>query len=231
MLYLAGNTRFLRGNLMTSYKYLLFDLDGTLTESGPGITNGVRYALEKAGIRDADPGVLTQFIGPPLYLSFMRHFAMSEEEARALVPVYKEYYNKKGVYENEPYPGIPDMLRDLKAAGFRLAVASAKPQDMVETVIGHFQLGQYFDVLCGASDTGAPDTKKKSILAAISFFGAEKEEVLMIGDRKDDMDGASSVGIAAIAVSWGYAPEGELEETTASAIAATPAELARMLLS
>ena len=210
-------------------RYLLFDLDGTLTESGPGITNGVRYALQRAGISCEDPAVLTQFIGPPLYLSFMKHFALDEDKARALVPVYKEYYNQTGIYENEPYPGIPDMLRELKARGFCLAVASAKPQDMVGIVIRHFHLEEYFDVLCGAADTGAPDTKKKSILAAMSFFGADKKEVLMIGDRKDDMDGAKECGIRGIAVSWGYAPEGELEETDALAIVSTPEELSRLL--
>ena len=230
-------------------KYVLFDLDGTLTESGPGIMQGVRYALEKRKIPVPGEEILSQFVGPPLYLSFMRHFGMTEQEAKDIVPVYKEFYDHEGVLINRPYPGVPEMLKDLQDAGLQLAVASAKPHALMEKVLDHFALKSYFTVAQGARDTGTPDTKRQSILEALTCLSVPMEEmdgmpgkeggtwprclteeILMVGDRRDDVEGADAFGIRTVAVRWGYAPAGELEDTDAVAIVDTAAELTAYLL-
>ena len=148
-------------------KYVLFDLDGTLTESGPGIKNGVRYALRSVGIVEEDEAVLDSFIGPSLVDSFSRVYGKTQEEGFHLQDVFREYYNVKGVYENEPYPGVLSLLKNLREKGCVLVLASSKPLDMATKVLTHFELQPYFDIVVCGEDHGPLFTKSGVIAEAI----------------------------------------------------------------
>ena len=212
---------------MHNIHYILFDLDGTLTESGRGIMNAVRYALLRYGLEIPSEETLRRYIGPPLDYSFRTYAGMSDNDAWEAVLVYREYYNTKGVYENDPYPGVPEMLAELKSRGYSIAVASSKPQNMVDEVLRHFDLAGYFDVVIGATDEGVMSDKVDLINAVCGVFaeregkdiGIIKEQTVMAGDRCYDIDGAHEAGVPVIGVRYGYAPEGELEEHGADMIA------------
>ena len=148
-------------------KYILFDLDGTLTESGPGIKNGVRYALESVGIVEENDAVLETFIGPPLVESFAREYGKSKEEGFRLQEVFREYYGKKGIYENEPYPGVRELLTRLQERGHILVLASSKPFDMAMKVLTHFDLREFFSILVCGEDQGPLFTKAGVIAEAL----------------------------------------------------------------
>ena len=214
-------------------KYLLFDLDGTLTESGPGIMNGVKYALAHMGIREESEQNLMRFIGPPLTDSFTRFYGMSKEDADLALDAYREYYNKTGVYENAPYPGVLEMLRALHERNLQMALATSKPGNMVRVVLDYFSISGYFPVCVCGEDEGPLYTKSGVIAETIRRFAARdglsedavRHTAVMIGDRKHDIEGAKSNGLFSIGVRWGYAPEGELEEAGADRIVETPDEL------
>ena len=211
----------------------MFDLDGTLTESGPGILNGVKYALAHLGIREEEEQNLLRFIGPPLTDSFMRFYGMGKEEADRALYAYREYYDTKGVYENAPYPGIPKMLRELSGRNYHMAIASSKPENMVRVVLDHFSMSEYFPVCVCGEDEGPLYTKSGVIAETIRRLalrdGLPEDEIrrraMMIGDRKHDIEGAKNNGLFSVGVRWGYAPEGELEEAGADRIAETPEDL------
>lgn len=142
---------------MTKFQNILFDLDGTLTDSGPGITRSAQYALGKLGIDEPDLVRLRTFVGPPLSDSFVRQYHLTTAETAKAVAYFRERYTVTGVYENALYPGIAQMLKDLKAAGRHLAVASSKPEPLVLTVLQHFKVMPYFDVVCGADPAREED--------------------------------------------------------------------------
>lgn len=219
-------------------KYILFDLDGTLTESGPGIMAGVRYALRTVGVEEADEEKLSLFVGPPLERSFSELYGFDDGTIKNLIASYREYYNDKGVFENAPYEGVDDALKELRAAGYLLAVASAKPQDMVDKVLEHFDLERYFSEIVGTTPDTPLTTKERVIAEALRRIakarGVEsadeiKPDCVMIGDRKDDIAGADKNGLRAVGVRWGYAPKGELEATSAIAIVNDPKDLTTFL--
>ena len=220
------------------YDYVLFDLDGTLTESGPGIMKGVQYALHTYGIDETDETKLRLFIGPPMIDSFMRFYGFDEADARKALLAYREYYNEKGVYENEPYPGIRDMLARIREAGIHMAVATSKPQNMVDIVLDHFDLRRYFELVVCGTDSGPLFTKTGVIAEVLKEFAQRDERTVqevtaravMVGDRKHDIEGAKNNGLRTIGVSWGYAPEGELAETGADVITDDANALAEKLL-
>ncbi|MBQ1965478.1 MAG: HAD hydrolase-like protein, partial [Clostridia bacterium] len=136
---------------MKRYDTILFDLDGTLTDPGVGITKSVEYALNRYGISISDRAELYPFIGPPLIDSFMKYYGFSKEQAVEAVEVYREYFRVTGLFENEVYPGVVQLLKSLKADGKTLLIASSKPEDFVITILKHFDLLQYFDFVGGAS--------------------------------------------------------------------------------
>ena len=220
------------------YDYVLFDLDGTLTESGPGIMKGVQHALHTFGIDETDETKLRLFIGPPMIDSFMRFYGFDEADARKALLAYREYYNEKGVYENEPYPGIRDMLARIREAGIHMAVATSKPQNMVDIVLDHFDLRRYFELVVCGTDSGPLFTKTGVIAEVLKEFAQRDERTVqdvtaravMVGDRKHDIEGAKNNGLRTIGVSWGYAPEGELAETGADVITDDANALAEKLL-
>ncbi len=215
-------------------QYLLFDLDGTLTDPKVGITTCVQYALESMGIHEPDLDKLEPFIGPPLKDSFMQFYNLDEEQAEAAVAKYRERFKDVGLFENEIYKGIPKMLRILKSKGLHLAVASSKPTVFVERILQHFHIEGYFEVVVGSELDGTRVNKDEVILEALRrlFKGrnVDKDRIYMIGDRKFDAEGARKMGIESIGVTYGYGDMEELMEAHADYIVRSVKELQEFLL-
>ena len=195
------------------YKVILFDLDGTLTDSGEGITRSVQYALEKIGKPEPERQKLNIFVGPPLLEQFQEYAAIDKETAKKAVEYYRERYAPVGIYENELYPGILEMLEKLKARGYRLGVASSKPENFVNTVLEHFHMTSYFDQIVGSKPDGGRTDKTAVIEEALLRMGLAKHrnQVIMVGDKEHDVLGARKAGLDCIAVSYGYGTMEELE--------------------
>ena len=211
--------------------YLLFDLDGTLTNPQEGITKCVQHALRAFGIEEPDLEKLIPFIGPPLIQSFMEFYNMSEEDARKAVAVYRERFSTVGLFENFPYPGIADMLAELKAQGKILAVASSKPTIYVRRILEKFELAPYFNVIEGSNLDGTRVDKKEVIAEVLSQLdNPSADDLLMIGDRKFDVIGARETGFGCVGVRFGFAAPDELEQSGAVYIADTVHDLHRYLL-
>ena len=194
------------------YKVILFDLDGTLTESGEGITKSVQYALERIGKPEADLEKLKAFVGPPLTEMFMKYAQVDEETAKKAVEIYRERYSVTGIFENAVYPGIEDMLAQLKKKGYILAVASSKPEVYVKKILDHFGLTQYFTEIGGSEMDGRRTNKTEVIEDVLCRLNMDKhrEQVIMIGDKEHDVYGARKAGLECIAVSFGYGTKEEL---------------------
>lgn len=215
-------------------QYLLFDLDGTLTDSKPGITASVQYALKAFGIEEPDPDKLESFIGPPLMYSFQEFYHMDEEQAKAAVNKYRERFAVKGLYENEVYKGIPRMLRTLQKKGVHMAVASSKTTVYVERILEYFHISQYFEVVMGSEMDGTRAEKGEVVQEALSrlFQGGkiQRDRVYMIGDRRFDVEGAKACQIESVGVAYGYGSMEELKEAHADYIVRSVEELERFLL-
>lgn len=208
------------------YKYILFDLDGTLTDSAEGIVNSVVYALRKKGIEENDRAKLSAFVGPPLMDSFMKYYGMSEEEARGMVPLYREYFEPKGWAENRVYEGIPEVLEKLRAQGKHLLVATSKPEAFAKRILEHFNLAQYFELIRGASMDEKLSRKEQVIACVIGEVGAEHvKEMVMVGDREHDVIGARLNGLPCVGVLYGYGSREELEAAGAADLCPTVKEL------
>lgn len=213
------------------YETILFDLDGTLTDSGLGITRAVQYALGQMGYDVPPRESLFSFIGPPLHKSFRRHCGIGEEEAVEMVRQFRVYYNEMGgILENEVYPGIRELLSDLKQAGKRLMVATSKPQAAAELVMHHFGLDEFVPEIIGGTDDPRRNTKGKVIAWALREYGVDPSTAVMVGDREHDIQGAAENGIPAIGITWGYGDRAELEGAGAAAVFDTPAETAEYIL-
>lgn len=211
--------------------YLLFDLDGTLTNPQEGITKCVQHALRAFGIEEPDLEKLIPFIGPPLIQSFMEFYNMSEGDARKAVSVYRERFSTVGLFENFPYPGIADMLAELKAQGKILAVASSKPTIYVRRILEKFELAPYFNVIEGSNLDGTRVDKKEVIAEVLSQLdNPSADDLLMIGDRKFDVIGAREMGFGCVGVRFGFAAPDELEQSGAVYIADTVRDLHRYLI-
>ena len=210
------------------YKAIFFDLDGTLTDSGPGITRCVNYALQKMGRPEEDPENLRCFVGPPLKDMFMQYAGFTEEEALQAVTYYRERFAPIGIYENSPYPGIEALLEELQGKGYRLAIASSKPEHFVHIVLEYFHLEGYFSCIVGCEMDGSRGTKAEAIEEACRRMGLQKkkDQILMVGDTHYDVEGARAVGIETIAVTWGYDTLKNLEESHPLALAGKPSDIA-----
>ena len=205
------------------YTTMLFDLDGTLTNPGLGITNSVAYALKKYGIDVKDRTELYKFIGPPLLNSFQDYYGFSEEQAVQAVEYYREYYQKTGIYENYVYEGIPELLKELTAEGITLLVATSKPEPFARLIMEHYHLAEYFTYIAGATMDNKTRVKKADVIryAMQNCEAEDKEKLVMVGDRKHDILGAKEVGIDSIGVLFGYGDREELEQAGATYIAET----------
>ncbi len=212
--------------------YLLFDLDGTLTNPKEGITKCVQYALHAYGIDEPDLEKLVPFIGPPLRQSFMDFYGFSEADAARAVEIYRERFSTIGLSENFPYPGIADMLQALQKQGKMLAVASSKPTIYVRQILDKFELSQYFQIIEGSNLDGTRVDKKEVIAEVLSQLDhPSANQLLMVGDRKFDVIGAKAIGFNCVGVRFGFAAPGELEESGAVYIAETVEDLQQYLLS
>ena len=214
------------------YRAILFDLDGTLTASAEGITKSVRYALHKLGIDEPDLHKLEAFVGPPLLDQFMEAYGLDEAAAWQAVGYYRERYAQQGIYENQPYEGIRELLQELKARGYILGVASSKPIVYVRQILEHFKLASFFTVIEGNQMDGSRTTKGEVIQEALRGLKMEgqREQVVMVGDRKHDILGARDAGIDCVAVAYGYGSTQELEQAGPVMIAPTIEGLQRFFL-
>lgn len=216
------------------YSYILFDLDGTISDPKTGICGSVQYALKSFGIEEPDMDKLTPFIGPPLRDSFMTYYGFTPEQAEVAVAKYRERFNATGKYENVLYPGMAELLRDLSAAGAHLAIASSKPTVFVEDILRYFGIRQYFEIVVGSELDGSREKKEDIVAEVLRQFAqrgaADPSDVVMIGDRKYDIEGAAAAGAHNIGVRYGYAALGELEEAGAEVIVKDVEGLRRVLL-
>ena len=208
------------------YKYYLFDLDGTLTDPGIGITNSVMHALEKFNIHVSDRKELYPFIGPPLVDSFEKYFGFDEKQALQAVEYYREYFREDGIFENVVYEGIPEMLGELKSRGAIVALATSKPYEFSVRILDHFDLHQYFDIVGAATMDGRISRKADVISHLIDKLREnEKSSILMIGDRDQDIDGAKVNGLQSAGVLWGYGSREELMDAGADYIVSVPSDI------
>lgn len=215
------------------YKYILFDLDGTLTDPKEGITKCVQHALEYFNIYQPDNDKLTCFIGPPLHQSFEVFYGFDSQKAMLAVEKYRERYKTVGVFENELIDGVDNMLKRLKQEGKILAIASSKPIIFVEQILTHFNIRQYFDVVAGSNLDGSQTDKAEVIQDALAQLDIDKSDhaqTVMVGDRRHDVEGAKKCGIACIGVRFGFAEPNELETAGAVMIAENIEQLTQMLI-
>ena len=215
-----------------NYSTILFDLDGTVTDPKEGITRSVAYALEHFGIKVEDPDSLTNFIGPPLLESFSEYYGLSDENCVTAVKKYRERYSVTGWAENIPYPGMAELLRDLKAAGKTISLATSKPEEFAVKILTHFDLAQYFDLMCGAPMNAPKGHGKVDVIEdALARLGiTDRSGVLMVGDRLHDIEGAHKAGIPCAGVLFGYGDRAEHEAYGADFIAEDMDELRALLL-
>ena len=208
-------------------KVVLFDLDGTLTDSGEGITKCVKLALDHFHIPVESLDSLRYFVGPPLRDSFVKA-GVPEDKVEEAIAVYRSRYTNVGLFENTPYPGIRELLEKLTALKYRLFVATSKPEEMAVRVLKRFDLYRYFEKVCGATLDKSRDSKSAVIAYLLGSAGTENNAI-MVGDTAFDVIGAAEHGIPTIGVAWGYGKPEEMKEAGAAAIAGTMDELLFLL--
>ncbi len=212
------------------YTNLLFDLDGTLTDPGIGITNSVMYALERFGIKETDRTSLYKFIGPPLLDSFRDFYGFNEAESLKALGYYREYFGVRGLFENEVYNGIPEVLDTLKSHGLRLFVATSKPTEYSVRILEKFDLIKYFEYVSGSAMDENNSAKSMIIDHALTKFSLKREETLMIGDRMHDINGAKLNHIDSAGVAYGYGSVEELTNAGADIIYNTVEDLRQLVM-
>lgn len=216
---------------MQSFKYIFFDLDGTLTNPAEGITNSVAHALKYYGISVSDKTQLYKFIGPPLAQSFSEFYGFSPDRAKEAVDKYREYFADTGIFENKVYDYIPEVLSKLKKAGFSLAMATSKPEVFAKRIADKFELTQYFDFIGGSLLDNSRTDKGEVIEYVLSSLKADREKTIMVGDRSHDILGAKKCSVKSVGVLYGFGNREELEKAGADYIAETPTQLGNLLLS
>lgn len=216
---------------MVTRDWILFDLDGTLTDPALGITNSVMYALQKLGAPVEERSFYYRFIGPPLLDSFARYCGFSSEKSREALHLYREYFADRGIFENTVYDGIPALLADLRRAGYKLAVATSKPELFAKQIFAHFDMTDCFSFIGGADMEETRATKDAVIAYVLENLGSPApEKCLMVGDREYDVRGAAAFGMDAVGVLYGYGSRAELEAAGAYRIAETVGDLRQLLL-
>ncbi|MBQ8566127.1 MAG: HAD family hydrolase [Clostridia bacterium] len=216
---------------MKNYSTVFFDLDGTLVDSGEGVRNSVVYALNKFGIEVENKDSLSCFIGPPLTVSFKTFYGFDDEKADTGVAFYREYYKEKGIFEGYVYEGIEECLKRLKASGKKIMVATSKPEVFAKMVLEKFGIAKYFDFIAGATiDEKTRSNKIEIMQYAFDSCGVLPKDVIMVGDRLFDIEGAKHFGMECIAVLYGYGSREEFEQYGAEYIVSTPSDVADILL-
>ncbi|MGN8646254.1 HAD family hydrolase [Gracilibacillus sp. HCP3S3_G5_1] len=199
---------------MTNYKVILFDLDGTLSDPKIGITKSVQYALQRMDIMEPNMDKLECFIGPPLQTSFAEYYHFDEAQTQKAIALYRERFKEVGMFENELYPDVPNLLKTLKKQAFTLIVATSKPTVFAKQIVKHFNIDQYFELVVGSNLDGTRSSKTEIIQYILDKYNERSlSDFIMIGDRKHDIIGANNTNIASIGVTYGY---GSLEELSHS---------------
>ncbi len=212
------------------YNNILFDLDGTLTDPGVGITNSVMYALGKFGIEVRERAELYKFIGPPLKDSFMEYYGFSEEKALMAVDYYREYFRDIGIFENRVYEGVETLLSTIKSDGKKIILATSKPEEFAVRILKHFGLYEYFHLVCGATFDGSRGEKADVIGYALDTAGiTDMSDTVMIGDREYDILGAKTFGMDSVGVTYGYGSRKELQSAGATYIADNTSDILKYL--
>lgn len=212
------------------YEYILFDLDGTLTDPALGITESVRYALERLGITPPKNEELLKFIGPPLIYSFKEYCGLTDEQAAFALDCYRERFSKVGLFENEIYGGARELLNRLYGVGAKIILASSKPDVYSERILDHFDIRKYFYFVAGNTLSESRPEKEDVIAYAIESCGIDPSDAIMIGDRKYDILGGKKFGMRTVGVTYGYGGEAELKAAGADELAHNTAELEALLL-
>ncbi|MBQ6660099.1 MAG: HAD hydrolase-like protein [Lachnospiraceae bacterium] len=215
------------------YRYVFFDLDGTLTQSEFGIVEAASRALAHFGIETPNRDLLKRFIGPPLYVSFHDFYGLSDEDSFEAIRVYREYYESEGVYLAPLFAGVKETLRTLQEAGCRLMIVTSKPQNMAEVVAKHEGVREFFEGVVGPAIEGRDPNKAVLMREAMRQLGIGDEsrsEILMVGDRFYDIKAAVEVGVDSVGVLYGYGSEEELRESGATYIVKSAAEIAEIAL-
>ena len=212
-------------------RYILFDLDGTLTDPKAGITRSVQYALRKCGVEVEDADTLCPFIGPPLRESFKRFYGFDDIGAEDAVAKYREYFSDKGIYENAIYDGAEELLKKLKTVGKIIILATSKPTVYAEKILRHFNIHEYFTFVSGSELDGRRSIKSEVIRYALEQNNiSDLSKVTMVGDREHDIIGAKEVGVASIGVLYGYGNYEELSKAKADSIVQNISELTNKLI-
>jgi len=216
---------------MKKYNYLLFDLDGTLTDPSEGITKSIAYALQHFGIETTDLATLHDWIGPPIKQSLMDIHHFDEATADLGVAKYRERFSETGIYENRLFDGIPDLLQSLQQHGYKLYLATSKPTIFAERILKHFDIAQYFDFVGGSCLDDSRPTKAHVIQHVIEETGiADMDKTLMIGDRKYDIVGGKAFNMDTLGVLYGFGTRPELQQAGATYIVDSVSELSELLL-
>lgn len=216
-----------------NFRTVLFDLDGTVADSGAGILNCVRYAFNKMNLEIPDEAVLKKFLGPPLMHSFTNFCGMSEEQAWKAFHFYRERYCGMDccVTENSLFEGIYDVLEQLKNADKRIALATTKPENTADRIVEYFDIKKFFTAVCGAANDGSRGVKSEVIMDALERCGeTDPRQVLMIGDRFYDIEGAKAVGTYSAGVLYGGSSREELEKAGADYLVSKPSEIVKIIL-
>ena len=214
-----------------NYQYILFDLDGTLTDPKLGITKSVAYALKSYGIQVDDLDSLLKFIGPPLQESFVKYYGFSEEQGAEAVEKYREYFKPYGIYENKVYDGVENMLTELVKCGKKVILATSKPTVFANVILEYFHLDKYFTCAVGSELDGSRVKKGEVITEALRQAGVtDKSLAVMIGDREHDILGAKENGIDSIGVLYGYGDRAEHEAAGAGMILESVEQLLQLLI-
>ena len=217
---------------MSGHDVVLLDLDGTLTDSAPGIVNCLRYALDALGVEHPDDATIRTFLGPPLAVTFREHFGMDDAQIALAIEKYRERYHDVGLFENTVYDGIPQMLDELAAADLTLAVATSKPTYSATRILEHFGLDEHLAFIGGAELDRSRDTKALVIAHVLAVLDLDpaRDDLVMVGDREHDIHGAAEHGIPGIGVLWGYGSVNELRQAGAVDLVDSPDALARRIL-
>ena len=215
---------------MMTAKAMIFDFDGTICDTGEGIKKSAAYALQAFGIECPAWEELDYFIGPPLLVTFQERFGKSPQEADELVKKFRERYSETGLYESKLYDGIPALLAALKDSGYKLGIASSKPQTFIEKLLAHFDIAPYFDCVCGVSFQADCESKESLIARCAEGLETEREHIYMVGDTKFDIEGAKRNNLPSIGVTWGYGSKFEFFDCGADFIVDKPQDIEAIVL-
>lgn len=211
--------------------FVLFDLDGTITDSSEGIINSIQFALNKMGHHEEDKEKLKSYVGPSLKQTFLHNYFPNGERYKEAIKHYRTYYSNKGIYENKLYEGIINVFEEIKKRGGHIALSTAKPTYFAKIILKHFNINHYFDVVVGSRLDGTRTDKKEIIFETLDQLGLpQSKNCYMIGDREYDIIGAKCHNLKTIGVRYGYAPNGELEASNPNYIISQPSEIINALL-